>query len=636
MMCSKNEWMDGVMERGATQQVLNVLEVINQNPQMNQKKIAEHCNISVGKVNYIMNDLAKNQYIYSEKSGKYMNYYLYKKGFEYMRQELVAHQGKKIRVHRKEGKKVTQAVVLAAGKRHDFGKPSGLLTVGEKLLLDRSLEILKNNGIEKIVVVVGYKKEQFEGWSGRYNVHFVENPKYKWTGSMASLAEVQELITDDFLLIEDDILIEEKALIKVLHHPEPDCVLITNESGSGDEAFVELQDGYLYKISKDIHQLNRIDGEMVGISKISYEVFMNMLATFRHNQNPYVNYEYLLLDAARLYDVGYAKLSDVVWAEIDTTKQYEVVKNKIYPRLVKKEAEFKERQIKRYVLEALSISEEQVTDIQSFGGMTNTNFKVMAGGEEYVLRIPGSGTEEMISRRDEMETANLASDLGIDAELLYFNAETGVKLAKLIPNAETLNPKTAKRSDNMILTANILKKLHSSDIVMNNVFNVFEKVEHYEGLLNKVNGSNFDDYVEVKSKIMQLKDMYEAMDVALAPCHNDTVPENFVKSGKDKVYLIDWEYGGMNDPMWDIAAHSLECDFSLEDEELFLSYYFNGSVEESYKERILMNKIFQDFLWSIWTKIKESTGSDFGTYGIDRYHRAKKNLQLFLALACEV
>lgn len=636
MMCSKNEWMDGVMERGATQQVLNVLEVINQNPQINQKKIAEHCNISVGKVNYIMNDLAKNQYIYSEKSGKYMNYYLYKKGFEYMRQELVAHQGKKIRVHRKEGKKVTQAVVLAAGKRHDFGKPSGLLTVGEKLLLDRSLEILKNNGIEKIVVVVGYKKEQFEGWSGRYNVHFVENPKYKWTGSMASLAEVQELITDDFLLIEDDILIEEKALIKVLHHPEPDCVLITNESGSGDEAFVELQDGYLYKISKDIHQLNRIDGEMVGISKISYEVFMNMLATFRHNQNPYVNYEYLLLDAARLYDVGYAKLSDVVWAEIDTTKQYEVVKNKIYPRLVKKEAEFKERQIKRYVLEALSISEEQVTDIQSFGGMTNTNFKVMAGGEEYVLRIPGSGTEEMISRRDEMETANLASDLGIDAELLYFNAETGVKLAKLIPNAETLNPKTAKRSDNMILTANILKKLHSSDIVMNNVFNVFEKVEHYEGLLNKVNGSNFDDYVEVKSKIMQLKDMYEAMDVALAPCHNDTVPENFVKSGEDKVYLIDWEYGGMNDPMWDIAAHSLECDFSLEDEELFLSYYFNGSVEESYKERILMNKIFQDFLWSIWTKIKESTGSDFGTYGIDRYHRAKKNLQLFLALACEV
>ncbi|MDR4324668.1 NTP transferase domain-containing protein [Bacillus pseudomycoides] len=614
------------------QQVLNILEVINQNPQMNQKKIAEQCNISVGKVNYIMNDLTKNQYIYSKKSGKYMNYYLYQKGFEYMRQELAAYQGKKLRVHRKEGKKVTQAVVLAAGKRHEFGKPSGLLTVGEKLLLDRSLEILKNNGIEKIVVVVGYKKEQFEGWTGRHNVHFVENPKYKWTGSMASLAEVQELITDDFLLIEDDILIEEKALVQVLHHPEPDCVLITNESGSGDEAFVEIQDGYLYKISKDIHQLNRIDGEMVGISKISYEVFMNMLATFRHNQNPYVNYEYLLLDAARLYDVGYAKLPDVVWAEIDTPKQYEVVKNKIYPRLVKKEAEFKERQIKKYVSEALSISKDEITGIQPFGGMTNTNFKVSVGKSEYVLRIPGSGTEDMISRRDEMVTSNLASQLGIDAELLYFNEETGVKLAELIPNAETLNPKTAKRSDNMKLTANILKQLHSSNAEMNNTFNVFEKIEHYEGLLNKVNGSNFDDYAEVKNKVMRLKDMYEAMDVTLTACHNDTVPENFVKSGEDKIYLIDWEYGGMNDPMWDIAAHSLECDFSSEEEELFLSYYFNEEVEESYQRRIFMNKIFQDFLWSIWTKIKEATGSDFGTYGMDRYNRAKKNLQLFLEL----
>ncbi|EEM03106.1 Transcriptional regulator, MarR family/choline/ethanolamine kinase [Bacillus pseudomycoides] len=620
------------MEGSSMQQVLNILEVINQNPQMNQKKIAEQCNISVGKVNYIMNDLTKNQYIYSKKSGKYMNYYLYQKGFEYMRQELAAYQGKKLRVHRKEGKKVTQAVVLAAGKRHEFGKPSGLLTVGEKLLLDRSLEILKNNGIEKIVVVVGYKKEQFEGWTGRHNVHFVENPKYKWTGSMASLAEVQELITDDFLLIEDDILIEEKALVQVLHHPEPDCVLITNESGSGDEAFVEIQDGYLYKISKDIHQLNRIDGEMVGISKISYEVFMNMLATFRHNQNPYVNYEYLLLDAARLYDVGYAKLPDVVWAEIDTPKQYEVVKNKIYPRLVKKEAEFKERQIKKYVSEALSISKDEITGIQPFGGMTNTNFKVSVGKSEYVLRIPGSGTEDMISRRDEMVTSNLASQLGIDAELLYFNEETGVKLAELIPNAETLNPKTAKRSDNMKLTANILKQLHSSNAEMNNTFNVFEKIEHYEGLLNKVNGSNFDDYAEVKNKVMRLKDMYEAMDVTLTACHNDTVPENFVKSGEDKIYLIDWEYGGMNDPMWDIAAHSLECDFSSEEEELFLSYYFNEEVEESYQRRILMNKIFQDFLWSIWTKIKEATGSDFGTYGMDRYNRAKKNLQLFLEL----
>jgi thiamine kinase-like enzyme len=83
----------------------------------------------------------------------------------------------------------------------------------------------------------------------------------------------------------------------------------------------------------------------------------------------------------------------------------------------------------------------------------------------------------------------------------------------------------------------------------------------------------------------------------------------------------------MNDPMWDLAAHSLECSFSEDDEELFLSLYFGTMPEEKYIKRILIHKICQDFLWSIWTNIKEAKGDDFGTYGIDRYNRAKRNLE---------
>lgn len=611
------------------QHVLNILEIINKDPHMSQKKIAERCEMSVGKVNYIMNDLAEREYIYSKKSGKRMSYYLHEKGLMFLQRELAELQGKKIRMHQTGYKKVTQAVILAAGNRKEIGKPSCLLKLDEQMILDRHLEVLKRNGIEKVVIVTGYKPEAFPSYEGESGIHFTENHKYKWTGSMASLVCVSELIDDDFLLIEDDIVIEERAIMQVLQYPERDCVLITNESGSGDEAFVEIQNGHLYKISKDIHQLNRIDGEMIGVSKISREVFAKMLEVYRHNKNPYVNYEYLLLDVARTYDIGYVKLQSVVWAEIDTNEQYEYVQNKVYRQLKRKEAEFKVQQIKRYVAEALTISTDEVTEIQPFGGMTNTNFKVIANGKEYVLRVPGSGTEEMISRRDEKVNAKVASDLGIDAELLYFNEETGVKVAEFILNAETLNPKTAKRSDNMMLTASVLKQLHTSGAVMQSTFNVFEKIEHYEGLLQKVNGKNFDDYEEVKRSVMKLKKMYEEMNVELTPCHNDTVPENFVKSGEDKIYLIDWEYGGMNDPMWDLAAHSLESGFSEEEEELFLDYYFDGQVEDKHKQRIMMNKIFQDFLWSIWTNIKEAKGSDFGTYGIDRYNRAKKNLQFF-------
>ncbi|MFD3450483.1 NTP transferase domain-containing protein [Microbacteriaceae bacterium 4G12] len=609
-------------------QEFQILEVINKQHNLNQKKIAGLCGISVGKVNYIINDLMENGYIYSEKSGKNISYYLNEKGIEFLKQGIAQYQDKKINLHSEPHKKITQAVILAAGYRKQFDTPACLLPIQDETLLARNLKILHKNGIEKVIIVTGYKKEAFQHLNYN-NMYFVENPKYKWTGSMASLAYAHEFVTDDFLLIEDDVLIEESAIERIIQNEHRDCMLITNESDSGDEAFVEIRNGYIYKISKDIHQFNRIDGEMIGVSKLSYDVFSRMVKEFKSNKNPYLNYEYLLLDVARQYHIGYLKIPDLVWAEIDTKKHYYSVLNNIYPRLKRKEAIFKENQIKEHVMEALYVSAEDIQTIEPFGGMTNKNFKINVSGKEYVLRIPGNGTEQMINRMDEKINSTLASSLGIDTQLAYFNEYTGIKIAELILHAETLNSKTAKREDNMQLIASVLQKLHHSHEVMNNEFNVFEKMTEYEQLLEEANGKNFDDYVVVKDQILSIKAIYENMNISLTPCHNDLVPENLVKSGEDTVYLIDWEYSGMNDPMFDLAALSLECGFSPEDEELFLTIYFNGEAPEEFKTRILINKICQDFLWSIWANIKEAKGDDFGTYGIDRYNRAKENLKLF-------
>ena len=62
-------------------------------------------------------------------------------------------------------------------------------------------------------------------------------------------------------------------------------------------------------------------------------------------------------------------------------------------------------------------------------------------------------------------------------------------------------------------------------------------------------------------------------------------------------------------------------------EKYYLKTYFKGNVEDKYTKRILINKIYQDFLWSIWTTIKEANGDYFGQYGINRYNRAKENLK---------
>ncbi|MDQ0199080.1 NTP transferase domain-containing protein [Neobacillus ginsengisoli] len=610
------------------QHSFQLLEAINKNTNLNQKKMAEICSISIGKVNYLIHDLTIGNYIYSEKKGRNISYYLTQKGIDFLQSGIEAFREKKVNIHQEPVTEIKQAVILAAGTRKDFAKPAGLMPIEGTTLLKRNIDILKENGIEDIVIVTGYQREAFQEVSEFSHYRLVENPKYKWTGSMASLALAHEQITDDFLLIEDDILIEERAIKELLTHPQRDCVLIANESGSGDEAFVEIKNGYLHKISKDIHQFNHVDGELIGVSKLSYEVFTKMVNEFQeNNNNPYMNYEYMLLDVSRHYNIAYLKMHNLVWGEIDSQLHYDTIINKTFPILQRKEAEFRDIQIKGYLMEALDITLEDIREIQPFGGMTNKNFKVLVHDKEYVLRIPGNGTEQMINRKEEKVNSSLASEMGIDTELIYFNEETGVKIAELIQEAETLNPKTAKRQDYMKLTTAILRKLHYSDVKMANRFDVFEKINDYELLMTEAKGQPYEGYEEVKAQVMALKEIYQGMNITLTPCHNDLVAENFVKSGSGKIYLIDWEYSGMNDPMWDVAAHSLECDFSPEEEELFLTLYLNeNQIPLELQQRVLMNKIYQDFLWCIWTIIKEAKGDDFGTYGTDRFNRARNNL----------
>lgn len=291
------------------------------------------------------------------------------------------------------------------------------------------------------------------------------------------------------------------------------------------------------------------------------------------------------------------------------------------------EEESKINIIKDKLINILDIKEDDIYKVEAVGGMTNKNYLANIRGIDYILRIPGISTESMINRSNEKRNSKLAFKLGIDTEILYFNEDTGIKISKFINNSETLSPRTAKIEENMELTTSILRKLHNSNIKFENEFNVFDEIKKYELLLKQMNSYNFQDYEYVKDKVIQLDKILNQLGKDTKPCHNDTVAENFVKGDNDRIYLIDWEYSGNNDPMWDLAAHIIECNFNEYEEEMFLQKYFETSnIEDKYLNKILIYKICQDFLWSLWTKIKEANGDDFGSYGIERYNRAKQNL----------
>lgn len=130
----------------------------------------------------------------------------------------------------------------------------------------------------------------------------------------------------------------------------------------------------------------------------------------------------------------------------------------------------------------------------------------------------------------------------------------------------------------------------------------------------------------IRPKVMALESFLNTIGVDLKPCHNDALYENFIKATDGKIYLIDWEYSGMNDPMADFAALFIEAEFSIENEDYILGKYFGGDIPEDARIKILCYQILWDYLWAQWTVIKEKKGDDFGSYGQDRFNRAISNL----------
>lgn len=282
------------------------------------------------------------------------------------------------------------------------------------------------------------------------------------------------------------------------------------------------------------------------------------------------------------------------------------------------------------VKHALDLDNESVTNIKRAGGMTNRNYFITINSEEYVVRLPGYGTSELINRKTERANLEFATKLGINPKLIYFNEKTGMKITKKVPNVINLTPVLAKKNSLMKEIANLFKIVHGANETMQNDFKLFSLMNHYWELVRTVNELAADKLEGFRKEIFKLKKRYELLEnIPSKPCHIDPAASNFLIDQTNNVYLIDWEYSGMFDPLWDIAAFVLECDFSKQEEEVFFSLYFGRKANKIEAKRILLYKIFQDYLWSLWAMYKEAKGDDLGSYAMFRLKRAKNHIRLF-------
>lgn len=260
------------------------------------------------------------------------------------------------------------------------------------------------------------------------------------------------------------------------------------------------------------------------------------------------------------------------------------------------------------------------------GGLTNYNYIMNIKGTEYVIRQPGGMTNQIIDRKVEKVNNKLASELGLNSEVVYFDEISGIKISAYIKNSKNVAITDPCSEGNLRAVSSLMKKIHLSPVRFPNSFDWQKELQKYEEIVRELNGDFFFDYADLKNKLLEFAHK-NITSTNSCPCHNDTVPENILVNDNGRAFLIDWEYSGMNDPSWDVAAYILESKLTEESiEYLLLEYY--GRIPATVE--VLKIKSFilaQDLLWTVWALIRHYNGDDFLDYCVYRYERFRKNVR---------
>lgn len=279
----------------------------------------------------------------------------------------------------------------------------------------------------------------------------------------------------------------------------------------------------------------------------------------------------------------------------------------------------------------LANRDESYIEIKRLGGMTNHSYKVtLKTGEELLVRIPGEGTDKMINRLDERKSTELACKLGIDSELLYFGND-GTKVMSFIRELYPMSEEIMRKKENILQAARIFYKLHTSGVDTGVRFEVFEMADLYEKIIRDSNVPFYDDYEEVKSIVMSIKALMDKNNGALrVPCHNDSLVANWILDRTGKLYLIDWEYSGMNEPMWDLSCLSIEANYTNHEDRVLLDAYYGRTATADEKERFIATKLYVDYLWTLWGLTRVPFDGEFmQEYANRRYERLKININVY-------
>lgn len=215
--------------------------------------------------------------------------------------------------------------------------PKGFVSVGGIPIIERSIAILKEHGIENIILGCGHQKQFYENLARKYDFTIYVNHDYKSTESLHTLVLADPYIKGDTLLLESDLLYERSAIEKIMSSTDPNVILASGFTNSRDEVYI-LADSQmnLVALTKDVSARTTATAELVGISKLSYSFFKQLVA-LHNSENRFLQekYEDGIVAISKQNPVRIEKYENLIWCEMDDEIHLHRAIHDIFPKIQK-------------------------------------------------------------------------------------------------------------------------------------------------------------------------------------------------------------------------------------------------------------------------------------------------------------
>lgn len=267
-------------------------------------------------------------------------------------------------------------------------------------------------------------------------------------------------------------------------------------------------------------------------------------------------------------------------------------------------------------------------EMEPLGTLTNTSYRVTAAGEDYVLRLPGKSTWKYIDRVAEKHNGRIAAEAGINAEVVYFDATDGTMVSRFVEGITMDGERFRQHPEALVRAARLLRRVHDLDRVFEFRFNAFGMIGYYAELLSRAGMPLPTGYYRVEREAAAVRLALEAVPLPLVPSHNDPWPPNFIDAGR-RMYLVDWEFSGMNDPFWDLGDFSVEAGLEPDQDRTMVETYWNGEPPPVLYSRLELYKAMSELLWSLWAHVAHANDNpvaDLPAYARERFERCEARM----------